>query len=125
MTKEFLIDRIKEWSYSTGECFVDRFMADNVIQNNWAFWLLGSKDPIKEVTAHTIINHMLKKKQNADQEDAYFVYPEYIGDKYIDENWDKNLEIWADFLLATPFYTELISMFLEGDQFPRNTMKKI
>ncbi len=113
-TKEELVERIKNWEVEAGESFKDYFMHDMVKALSWSFWLLG-----KGFTEHAlvIIRGIEKGKTYFDQEDLFDIYPEYegVGDDphWSQENYNKNVEIWAEFLVATDSYQERVNNFFE------------
>jgi len=113
MTTQELVDKIGEWEINAGESFNDCFMHDNVKDGSWAFWLIG-----KGFTEHgnKIILDIIKDKSCIDQETLYEIYPEYVDDngqeQYNEENYLKNIALAAEFLLATPYYTEIVLKFL-------------
>jgi hypothetical protein len=113
MTTQELVDKILQWEHNAGESFTDYFMHDNVKDNSWAFWCLG-----KGFLEHgnIIINEILAKNTCIDQEVLYEIYPTYDTDeteKWIPENHDKNVLLWAEFLLSTPFYFDKVMKFFE------------
>jgi len=120
MTKEELKDKILDWTYDAGEDFFDYFAHDRVSNTSWAFWLLGKGFHEK---ANEIIKSHLADKGYVDQEVLYQVYPEHIKldepdeygerSKFSEENWHKNIELMAEFLLATPHYTDKINEWFE------------
>ncbi len=109
-----LVEQIRNFEIEAGESFTDYFMHDRVKALSWSFWLLGKG--YKE-HALNIIKGLEKGETYFDQEVLFDIYPEYI---YEEENnnhkWDetahdKNVEIWAEFLLATPSYVERVNEF--------------
>jgi hypothetical protein len=120
MTKEELRDKILDWTYHAGEDFFDYFAHDQVNNTSWAFWLLG-----KGFSEHAnkIIELHVKDKGYVGQEELYQIYPEYIALKepdqygnetqFSDENYHKNIELMAEFLLATPHYTTKVNKWFE------------
>ena len=100
------IDEIGNWEEETGESFTDRFMHDNVKDLSWAFWLLG-----KGYTEHAleIIKEIEAGNTCIDQDVLYDIYPDW-------EDQDKNIEIWAEFLAATPSYVERTRKFFVRHQ---------
>ena len=116
MNKEELIEKINNWVENAGESFTDYFMHDNVKDTSWAFWLLG-----KGYTEHAnkIINEILAGETCIDQEILYEIFPEYVGGETISwsrDNYDKNLVLWAEFLVATPYYLNKVTEFLTEKQ---------
>ena len=87
-------------------------MHDSVADNSWAFWLLGKGYNEK---ANEIIQLILDGETCIDQETLYDIFPEYVdnSDKWSEENHHKNIELWSEFLLATPIYTKRITEFLD------------
>lgn len=115
MIKE-LFDKINAWVENAGESFTDYFMHDNVKDNSWAFWLLG-----KGYTEHAniIIVEILGGNNCIDQEVLYEVFPEYLDDEgsvWSRENYEKNVMLWAEFLLSTPYYSDKVNKFLNKNE---------
>lgn len=101
------IDEIHNWEAEAGEDFTDRFMHDNVKDLSWAFWVLG-----KGFTEHAlnIIKEIEAGETCIDQDVLYTIYPDW-------EDHDKNVEIWAEFLSATPSYiTRTLKFFTEQQE---------
>lgn len=111
---EQLADNISAWENNNGESFTDYFMHDNVKDRSWAFWVLGKGF---HEHANRIIDELLAGETCLDQDMLYEIYSEDVDDREeLNENADKNKLLWAEFLLATPFYTEKITKwFEEGD----------
>jgi len=107
MTKQELVLKINDWEENAGESFTDYFMHSNVKDLNWAFWLLGKgfKDKALE-----IIDLISKGETCIDQDILYEIYSEY-DDDFVPYN--KNVEIWAEFLVSTPFYLKKVIDFFE------------
>lgn len=118
MIKEELVEKIRDWECEAGESFTDYFMHDRVKTLSWAFWLLG-----KGYTEHAlvIIRGLEAGETYFDQEELFHIYPEYEGvnehgdPQYCDENYDKNVEIWAEFLVATDAYQKRVQEFFENN----------
>jgi hypothetical protein len=116
MTKEELVEKIRNWESEAGESFTDYFMHDHVKTLSWAFWLLG-----KGYTEHAlvIIRGLEKGETYFDQEELFEIYPEYEGlngygdPKYSNENYEKNVAVWAEFLVATDVYQKRVNKFFE------------
>lgn len=115
MNKEELVKRIQEWEGDHGESFTDYFMHDSVKALSWSFWLLG-----KGFTEHAlnIIRGIENGKTYFDQEELFSIYPEYEyseegNSSWSEENYDKNVEIWAEFLVATDSYQERVNRFFK------------
>lgn len=115
-TKEKLIKIIKDWEVDAGESFKDYFLHDNVKALSWSFWLLG-----KGFAEHALqlINKIEKGETYFDQEELFDIYPEYVGEnkhgdpKWSEENYNKNIEIWAEFLIATNSYQKRVISFFK------------
>jgi hypothetical protein len=112
-TVQELADKIHQWEHNAGESFTDYFMHDNVKDNSWAFWCLG-----KGFNEHgnNIIRELLAGNTCLDQELLYEIYPTYDtdeSDKWIPENHHKNVLLWAEFLLDTPFYFNKVKNFFD------------
>lgn len=117
MTADELVEKIGSWESDAGESFKDYFMHDNVKALSWAFYLLG-----RGFTEHAliIIGGLEKGETYFDQEELFDIYPEYIYDEVGIETWnsesyDKNLIIWAEFLVATASYRERVNKFFESN----------
>lgn len=112
MTKQELTEKIGKWEHSAGESFTDYFMHDNVKDNSWAFWLLGKGFTEK---ANEIIDEILAGNKCIDQEVLYEIYPVYNDEdnNFSEDNYDKNMDLWAEFLSATPFYLNKVTEFLK------------
>ncbi len=113
MNKQELITKIGEWEEYMGESFNDYFTHDNVSDQSWSFYLLGRGI----IRANRIIRELVKGNDCIDQELLYDIRP-YLtkdGDHHPKwrENYEYNMGILADFLLATEYYTEKITKFFE------------
>lgn len=126
MTVEELAKRIGEWEQEAGESFTDYFMHDRVRDNSWAFWLLGKGYSER---ANAIIVEILEGRLCIDQQALYNLnyHPNITvidgflevlwEDEYMtSENYNKDILLWAEFLLATPFYTEKITKWLKEQE---------
>jgi len=107
MTKEQLATKILKWENDSGESFTDYFMHDHVKNVSWAFWLLGKGF---HEFALVIIRELEKGEKYIDQETLYEIHSEET-DSY--ENHEKNVLIWAEFLVATDSYVERVTKFFE------------
>lgn len=117
MTKEELIEKIQEWEHGAGESFTDYFMHDNVKDNSWAFWLLGKGYTER---ANVIIDLILKGEDCLDQSLLYEIHSATIEDDYGTplspwprELYEKDVELWAEFLTATEFYKQKVVEFFK------------
>ena len=115
-----LKDRIIAWEHKAGESFTDYFMHDGVADRSWAFWLLGKGFTSK---ANEIIELIVKGDTCIDQETLYYIHQVDFWDEetrhniWNQENYEKNLEIWAEFLLATALYTQRVQEFFNEEGF--------
>lgn len=120
-----LKDRIRNWEREAGESFTDYFMHDNVADRSWAFWLLGKGYTAK---ANEIIEEIVKQQETKkhlclSQELLYDVHGEYSWDEetkretWHEDLYDKNVMLWAEFLLATPLYTQRVEDFFKEENF--------
>ena len=112
MTKEQLFDKIQTWEADNGESFNDYFSHDSIRDSSWAFWLLG-----KGFTDHAneIINQILAEKTWIDQENLYNIFPVYDeNEKFIYENYDKNLMLLSEFLVSTPYYLKMVTEWFDN-----------
>tara|TARA_R110000782_G_scaffold54693_2_gene115737 strand:+ start:2078 stop:2533 length:456 start_codon:yes stop_codon:yes gene_type:complete len=105
-------DMIGKWESEAGESFCDNFMHDNVADNSWAFWLLGKG--FTEI-ANEIILEILSGNQCIEQELLYEIYNTYDGETWIQENYNENMLLWAEFLVSTPFYLEKTLNFFKDE----------
>lgn len=108
-TKEEMIDLIKDWEYNAGESFTDYFMHDNVVWANWLFWLLGKGG--HDEFAVKALEKLSSGEDYLDQEELFDMHN--TVENWNDENYDKNVELWAEFLTATPTYQKRLEEFLK------------
>ncbi len=112
LTKNTLFNIICDWESNAGEDFMDYYMHDNIKNASWAFWLLG-KGYIEH--ANIIVKLILDGERCIDQETLYYVYP--IDYKYTneinEENYNKNIMLWSEFLVSTDFYTDSFLEFIK------------
>lgn len=122
---QILKDRIIAWEHNAGESFTDYFMHDNVADRSWAFWLLGKGYTVR---ANEIIEEIVRQQESKayiclDQELLYDIHGEYTWDEeskthnWSQENYDKNVMLWAEFLLATALYTNRVEEFFKEKEF--------
>lgn len=120
-----LKDRIIAWEHNAGESFTDYFMHDNVADRSWAFWLLGKGYTSR---ANEIIEEIVRQESNKirlclDQELLYDVHGQEPWDEeaktynWNQENYDKNVMLWSEFLLATALYTGRVEEFFKEEGF--------
>lgn len=113
MTKEELYDKITDWEAGAGESFNDYFSHDSIKDSSWAFWLLG-KGFIN--SANLIIDEILSSNTCIDQELLYNIYPVYdANDNFIEENYEKNLMLIAEFLVSTSFYLKMVTDWFDSE----------
>lgn len=105
-----LTQKLIDWEINAGESFMDYFLHDNVKASSWGFWLLG-KGYID--FGNNIISKFIKDEY-LEQEELFDVFGADIDDD--SDKWNKNFELWAEFLLATPTYTERVYDFLKDDE---------
>ena len=113
MNAQELKEKILEWESEIAESFVDYFAHDAVHPPSFAFWLIG-----KGYSEHGnyIISEYLASETHYVEQDMFEVYPQYIGEDFSQENFEKNIELLAEFLSATPFYTEKTLQFFEENK---------
>ena len=122
---QILKDRIIAWEHNAGESFTDYFMHDNVADRSWAFWLLGKGYTVR---ANEIIEEIVRQQESKayiclDQELLYDIHGEYTWDEeskthnWSQGNYDKNVMLWAEFLLATALYTNRVEEFFKEKEF--------
>lgn len=121
MTAEELKDKIREWEYEAGESFNDYFSHDRVYNISWAFWLIG-KGFIEH--GNSIIEEHNKPGNDSHyvgQEELYQIYPEYVGlneygdPKWMEDNYEKNVLLMAEFLLATSTYRKRLKEWADDN----------
>jgi len=111
MTKEQLVEKINDWTSDLGESFTDYFMHDCIKNIDWAKWLLDNGYTEK---ANELLEIIESGEDYIDQETLYEIYPEYNDNGRWDrESYDKNVEIWADFLVNNPFYLKRVIKFFD------------
>ena len=121
---QVLKDRIRSWEQDAGESFTDYFMHDNVAYRSWAFWLLGKGHTIR---ANKIIEEIVKQESKGrlslSQELLFDVHGEYTWNEdtqketWHEDLYDKNVMLWAEFLLATSLYTGRVEEFFKEEGF--------
>lgn len=119
-----LKDRIRAWEHEAGESFTDYFMHGNVADRSWAFWLLGKGYTAR---ANEIIEEIVKQESKGrlclSQELLYDIHGEYTWDEdtrkqtWHEDLYDKNVMLWAEFLLATALYTGRVEEFFKEEGF--------
>lgn len=120
-----LAKKINEWEHDAGESFTDYFMHDNVADRSWAFWLLGKGYTSR---ANEIIEEIIKQQNSKvhiclDQELLYDIHDQDPWDEvskthnWNQENYDKNVMLWSEFLLATSLYTQRVQDFFKEEGF--------
>lgn len=109
--KEELLQRIFKWEAEAGESFNDYFTTDNTKEMPWAFWLLGKG--YKEFALELIKGYLEDSLFLAPEsrESRFEVFQEYDGDSYNEENYEKNMELVAEFLSSVPHYMERVEEF--------------
>jgi len=111
MKAKEITKKIRHFETEFGESYTDRFMHDNVTDTSWAFWLLG-----KGYTEHAnaIIKLRVEGETCIDQEILYNIHPEYDdNEEWQKDSYDENAAIWAEFLVATPYYTDKVLRFFD------------
>lgn len=110
-----MIEKITNWESEAGESFWDYFAHDNIKDNSWAFWLLGKGFTDK---ANEIIDLILKGEKCIDQETLYDVFPssDSNGNNWNEENYNKNIDLMSEFLLATEYYKTKVTKWLEENE---------
>jgi len=112
MTTGQLYDKITEWEGEVGESFNDYFSHDSIRDSSWAFWLLGKGFNDQ---ANIIISEILAGNKCIDQSILYEVYPDDDeNDKFIEENYAKNLMLISEFLVSTPYYLEMVTEWFDN-----------
>lgn len=111
-----LVDKITSWEAQAGESFNDYFSDDSIKLSSWAFWLLGKGyDEIAlELIDLILSDDPLIFLKNRD--DNFEVYPNYVNDQFSEENYLKNFDILAEFLLASPYYTVMVENFFNLEE---------
>lgn len=108
-----MFNKIIEWEYEAGESFTDYYMHDNVREVSWAFWLLG-KGFVER--ANEILNQHSVAKYSLDQEILFDIYPSYEGENcsWNEENYHKNIRLWAEFLVSSDIYLQRITEWFDN-----------
>lgn len=110
-----VVDGINLFYEEMGECFIDYFLDDNVKKINFAIWLVGKG----------FINHGNRIVRDfemgvkTDMQETFYIH--YRGDSIFKKydrglelsNFDKDIELWAEFLVSFPSYHEKILKFLK------------
>lgn len=120
-----LAKKIIDWENDAGESFTDYFMHDNVADRSWAFWLLGKGYTSR---ANEIIEEIVKQQNSKvhiclDQELLYDIHDQEPWDEvskthnWNQKNYDKNVMLWSEFLLATSLYTQRVQDFFKEEGF--------
>lgn len=115
-TSAEISEKIHRWEGEEGESFTDYFMHDRVNNQSWSFWLLG-KGYIEH--ANKLITKMSVEGVDCylDQEELYEIHGEHINGNWSDENHDKNIKIWSEFLSDSTLYNERVNQFFNDKQF--------
>lgn len=108
-----MFERILTWECEAGESFTDYYMHDNVREVSWAFWLLG-KGFVER--ANEILNQHSVAKYSLDQEILFDIYPSYEGEdcSWNEENYHKNIRLWAEFLVSSDIYLQRITEWFDN-----------
>lgn len=114
-----MFNKIIEWEHDAGESFTDYYMHDCVREVSWAFWLLG-KGFVER--ANQILNEVeADTKYCLDQELLFDIYPSYVdyekescGYSWNEENYHKNVRLWAEFLVSSDIYLRRITEWFEN-----------
>lgn len=104
--KLVLKEKILSWEANAGESFTDYFMHNRVKDVSWAFWLLGKG---YEERANILINKIQAGEKCIDQETLYHIHM----DVWDEEEFHKDVELWADFLTASDRYFNEVKAWFE------------
>ncbi len=112
MSTSQLAKKIEEWENKYSESFSDYFMHDNINDFSWSNFLKekGHTEKANEIEDE----HKLSDGKIMDQEFLYNVYPEYSGNKFMDENKKKNVLLWSEFIANNPEYLEKAVEFFKN-----------
>lgn len=105
---------IRDWELDAGEGFTDYFL-DNWAFGSWAYWLLGKGHT---EWANKIIN-INESKGYVDQEDKFEFFPSYVecdkyGERWEEEEYMKNVRVWAEYLTESDQYFRRVNEFFDG-----------
>lgn len=94
--------KIDSWENEYGESFYDYYAHDRINYHQWADFL--ESKGLKE-NAQKIRDEYEHEKKNTglhyvDQETLFTIYPEYSGEKYSEENAEKNMSLLAEFIVS-------------------------
>lgn len=103
-----LANMIHNWERHVGESFTDRFMHDCIVWPSWLFWLVGKGYSDFAVPA---IEKISSGETYLDQEELFDIFN--TMEDWSDENYDKQVDLWAEFLFATPTYQKRVVKFFE------------
>lgn len=112
-TIEAMAARIRKWEMRAGESFTDYYMHDKVKNVSWAFWLLGKGFNER---ANELIDLIQSGERCIDQELLYELYGDsYNGGIWTEETHMQNVELWAEFLIASDrYWNEIVQWFKEN-----------
>ena len=111
MTTNRLKTTILKWEEEQAESFADYFLHDNVEDSSWSNFLkkTGHTEKAKSIDAEIEANG---GKPIYDQEFLYNVYPLYVDDKFSEENNNKNVLLWSEFIASDPSFLKKAEEFL-------------
>lgn len=108
MTAKQLAEKIRNWEVEAGESFTDYFMHDNVKDQSWAYFLLGKGHVERAVE---IVDEIHNGNKCIDQELLYEIYSN--DGEWSEEQYNKNVILWAEFLISMPHYCQKVTEFFE------------
>lgn len=108
-----IADKIIAWEHDAGESFTDYFMHGSVRDVSWAFWLVGKGFTER---GNEILNLVNSGETCLDQELLYDIHPSYEytekTETWNQDNYNKNVLLWAEFLISTDIYKKRFEDFL-------------
>jgi hypothetical protein len=103
-----MVEAIRNWELKAGEGFTDYFL-DNWPVGSWAYWLLGKGHT---EWANNIINAN-EKDRYVDQELKFEFYDDYASGDWSEEDYRKNVRVWAEFLVESDQYFRRVNKFFD------------
>lgn len=112
MTAEIqrLVDKIIEWEHEAGEGFTDYFMHDLINDVEWAIWL---KTKGFEERAYEILEETESSTFGVIDQQFLFNIHDEGQESYWKDDYRKDVELWAEFILRSEKYVEKVNNFFE------------
>lgn len=105
-------EKILKFEQEAGESFTDYFMHDNVNDNAWATWL---QEKGFTENAKVIFDEIADGNNCIDQDVLYEIYDENPDKEWSNEEHEKNVMLWAEFLSSKPEYLEEVNDFFKDN----------